>query len=119
MVPVEATMAPSHALNAIDKLLKALMKNTNPFGGKVILLGGYFRQCLPVVPHAHRAAIVQTSLKYSILWSKFKIFSLKTNVRTKDAAYREWLLKIGNGELNSQFGDDIIKIPNGGSKFHC
>jgi hypothetical protein len=41
-------MAPSYALNAVDKLFKDLMSNELPFGGKVMLLGGDFRQCLPV-----------------------------------------------------------------------
>lgn len=65
-----------------------------------------------MVPHAHRAAIVQTSLKYSLLWTGFKTLTLKTNIRAEDTSYRDWLLKIGNGELSTEFGDDIIKIPN-------
>lgn len=75
-------------------------------------MGGDFRQCLPVVPHAHRAAIVQTSLKYSHLWTGFTTLTLKTNIRAEDTSYRDWLLKIGNEELSTEFGDDIIKIPN-------
>ncbi|RLU21806.1 hypothetical protein DMN91_006182 [Ooceraea biroi] len=47
----EATMAPCHALNTVDKLLKDIMGNQRPFGDKVVLLGGDFRQCLLVVPH--------------------------------------------------------------------
>uniref|UniRef100_A0A8C4SGL7 ATP-dependent DNA helicase n=1 Tax=Erpetoichthys calabaricus TaxID=27687 RepID=A0A8C4SGL7_ERPCA len=60
----ECTMASSHLLNTIDKLLQALMNNNIPFGGNVLLLGGDFRQCLAIVPHAMRSAIVQSSLKY-------------------------------------------------------
>lgn len=52
-----------------NKILEAIMKNNNPFGGKVLLLGGDFRQSLPVLPHGHRAVTVQTSLKYLILWT--------------------------------------------------
>ena len=33
----EAPMAPLHALNTIDRLLKKLMNNDLPFGGKVIV----------------------------------------------------------------------------------
>ncbi len=36
------------ALRCIDQLLRDLMETTELFGGKVILLGGDFRQTLPV-----------------------------------------------------------------------
>ncbi|XP_065357099.1 uncharacterized protein LOC135951382 [Calliphora vicina] len=108
----EATMAHSHALNAVDKLLKIFTEKSKFFGGKVLLLGCDFRQCFPVVPHAHWVAVVQTSLKYSVLWSNFKILPLKTNMRAVDTTYRDWLLKMGNRELTSEFGEDIIEIPN-------
>jgi hypothetical protein len=35
----EAPMAPLHALNTINRLLQKIMKNSLPFGGKVIFLG--------------------------------------------------------------------------------
>ena len=38
----ESTMATSHALNTVDRLLKEIMNNHLPFGGKVTLLGGDF-----------------------------------------------------------------------------
>lgn len=56
-----------------------------------------FRQCLLVVPYAHRAAIVQTSIKFSNVWTHFKILKLKTNVKSVDPAYTAWLTHIGNG----------------------
>jgi hypothetical protein len=56
-------MATHHALDAVDRLLKDLMDNELPFGGKVILLSGYFRQCLPIVKHASRF-VVQSCIKY-------------------------------------------------------
>jgi len=60
----EATMTPCHALNAVDKLLRVVMKKPDlPYGGKPVLLGGDFRQCLPIVPHGHRVKIVEASIK--------------------------------------------------------
>ena len=35
----EATMADQFILAAIDKLLRTIMDNEDPFGGKIILLG--------------------------------------------------------------------------------
>jgi hypothetical protein len=110
----ESTMAPSYALNAVDKLFKDLMSNELPFGGKVMLLGGDFRQCLPVVRHGNRVRIVQTSIKYSPSWRGFEQIKLSTNMRANDdSVFSEWLLKLGDGNLtnNENFDRDTIEIP--------
>jgi hypothetical protein len=88
----EATMAPSHAINAVDKLLREIMEVDVPFGGKILLLGGDFRQCLPVVPHAQRSAVVESSIMLSTLWKEFEHLSLSENVRSTDFEYGQWLL---------------------------
>ena len=54
----EAPMAPCEALEAVDMLLQQLMANALPFGGKVVVLGGDFRQVLPVMPHCSRDEVV-------------------------------------------------------------
>ena len=48
----EASMVPSHALIAIDRCQRDITLNDVTFGGKIFLLGGDFRQVLPVVPEA-------------------------------------------------------------------
>jgi len=97
-------MAESYALNAVDYLLKDLMSNEKPFGGKVMLLGGDFRQCLPVVKHGNRVKVVQTSIKYSLHWWKFEQIKLSTNMRSNnDCVFSEWLLKLGDGKLTKKF----------------
>ena len=50
----EASMIPSHALHAIDICLQDITGVASHFGGKILLLGGNFRQVLPVV---HRNVI--------------------------------------------------------------
>uniref|UniRef100_UPI00358DF35C uncharacterized protein n=1 Tax=Myxine glutinosa TaxID=7769 RepID=UPI00358DF35C len=45
----EAPMTPAYALAAVDRCLRDVTSNNIPFGGKVLLLGGDFRQVLPVV----------------------------------------------------------------------
>ena len=47
----EASMMPIHTLKAIDNLLRELTGENIPFGGKIFVLGGDFRQVLPVIPH--------------------------------------------------------------------
>ncbi|XP_021967368.1 uncharacterized protein LOC110862486 [Folsomia candida] len=109
----ESTMASVHALHCIDRLLKEIMRNDLPFGGKVLLLGGDFRQTLPIIPHGDAVSIVQASIKFSHLWRKFQILKLNNNVRSLDKEYSDWLIKLGNGELTNVDGlqDSLIEIP--------
>ena len=110
----ETTMAPSCALTCINRLLQDIMQNKDPFGGKVFVLGGDFRQTLPVVPHGSRSAIVEASVKFTELWDKFRVIKLNNNVRSVDKQFSDWLLKVGNGELTNDFGlsEDIIEVPS-------
>ena len=54
----EAPMMNKFAFEAVDKSFQDLMNNTNLFGGKIIVLGGDFRQILPVVVRGNQAKIV-------------------------------------------------------------
>ena len=110
----EATMAPADALRCTDKLLQDIMKNDLPFGGKTIFLGGDFRQTLLVLPHGNRAAIVEKTLKFHPLWSKFHILQLDNNVPATDPNFSSWLIKLGDGSLTNEYSlhDDIFQIPN-------
>ena len=45
----EAPMAHRHLLEALDRTLRDVTDTEEPFGGKVLLLGGDFRQILPVI----------------------------------------------------------------------
>ena len=73
-------MASIRALKAIDKLLRDLMKNNIPFGGKVFVMGGDFRQTPPVVHKGSRAKIVENSIK-SYVSQNFEVFELTKNMR--------------------------------------
>lgn len=52
-----------------------------PFGGIPILLGGDCRQILLVIPRETKEQIIKVSLNSSYLWSSFKVFNLKENMR--------------------------------------
>jgi len=43
-----------------------------PFGGKVMVFGGDFRQVLPVVTRGTRAQITDATLQRSYLWDKIR-----------------------------------------------
>ena len=64
----EAPMTHRHALELIDRLLQDLMDSNQPFGGKVVVLGGDFRQVLPVIRKGSRPQIVNASIVNSYCW---------------------------------------------------
>ena len=113
----EASMVPSLALNAIDLMLRDITGTEVPFGGKIFLLGGDFRQVLPVVPRSSRAVIFENCLKSSHLWSLFTVFKLTKNMRARgsELEFANWLLSLGNGELTSDpeyIHTDSIVVPS-------
>ena len=104
----EATMLDRYMLEAMDRTLKDVMNKPElPFGGKVIILAGDFRQCLPVVPGASRPGTIQHCINQSHLWSKFQVLQLTENMRVRacgDAtleAFDQWTLSVGNGSMES------------------
>jgi len=56
-------MANKYHLECVDRTLRDLTSTDRPFGGKVVLFGGDFRQVLPVMRHAERAKIVSMTIK--------------------------------------------------------
>ena len=112
----EASMIDVHAFHAIDKSLRDITQHSNvPFGGKLIVLGGDFRQVLPVVPHAGPAEIIEHCLKRSHLWQYVQVFPLTLNMRANqdERQFSDWLLQLGNGTLQSTVSENIdtIDIP--------
>jgi hypothetical protein len=69
----EAPMMHCRAFEAVDRTLRDLMQSDDAqatekiFGGKTVVLGGDFRQILPVIPKGGREDIVSASLPRSHL----------------------------------------------------
>ena len=102
----EATMLDRYQLEAMDRSLRDLMGLPDkPFGGKILILAGDFRQCLPVVPGANRAGTIKHCINQSDLWRHFQLFKLTTNMRVMASddpilqQFDKWTLSIGNGEM--------------------
>ncbi|XP_076945953.1 uncharacterized protein LOC143617210 [Bidens hawaiensis] len=72
-------MTHKHAFEALDRTLKDMlgqsgnMNNERPFGEKVVVFGGDFRQTLPVIQGGTRQEIVNASLCSSYLWGEGKL----------------------------------------------
>ena len=112
----ELSMIPKHALNAIDKLSQDVCNNKFPFGGKVILLGGHFRQILPIVRRGQPVVIIEVCIKCSEHWQYFQRLSLTEDRRilSEEVEFPQWLLKFGNGSLPVKAGSLLggcIEVP--------
>ena len=64
----EASMIPLKAMELADKLLRDCCNKDNlPFGGKKVILGGDFRQILPIVKNGSKFEILEECIKCSRL----------------------------------------------------
>lgn len=102
-------MLPKYGLHNMDQLLRAIANPNLPFGGKIMVLGGDFHQCLPIQPRANRSELLDLSIKRSYLWRHLNTFSLKKNMRVdpEQKQFAKYLLKLGNGELPMNAMDEI------------
>ena len=128
----EPPMAHKYIFEALDRSLRDTMKQVSPelkalpFDGKTVVLGGNFRQVLPVVPNGSRGQIVAASSKRSSLWQHVKVCKLSINMRellcrqngdlanaAAQQAFSDFLLRIGEGRepIHAEMGDDMIKQP--------
>lgn len=112
----EASMMPTAFIDELDRMLRDFTGIKKPFGGKIVLFSGDFRQTLPVFPGSTRFEIVAQCITNSNLFRQnFQIFRLTTNMRLNpdQIGFREWLLSLGNGEL-PRYKDrhpDLIRLP--------
>ena len=125
----EASMAHRNCFETVDCSLQDIMQIEdprnfeNPFGGKVVVLGGDFRQILPVVKKGKQKDIVYSAISKSHLWNYCHVFKLQTNMRLRQnnmsemetssiKDFSEWILKIGDGDFGEEDDDNKITIPN-------
>ncbi|WOH13976.1 hypothetical protein DCAR_0933491 [Daucus carota subsp. sativus] len=122
-----------YSFECLDRSLRDIMKAVDPkrfhmpFGGITIVLGGDFRQILPVIPLAGRGEIVGASITRSKLWKLASVYKLHHNMRLNKGNNREeiealthfaqWVLDIGDGKVgrptnnNKEYGEDDIAVP--------
>ncbi|XP_026416586.1 uncharacterized protein LOC113312026 [Papaver somniferum] len=94
----EATMANRYAFEALDRTLRDVTKVELPFGGKILVLGGDFRQLLPIIERGTRAQAVSTCLTNAKFWKHVNVIHLKENMHSRlDPGFSEFFLRIGDG----------------------
>ncbi|XP_071688036.1 uncharacterized protein [Rutidosis leptorrhynchoides] len=101
---------------------------TRLFGRMPILLGGDFRQILPVIPKGKRQEVVHACINRSNLWNHCQLHTLTRIMRVNEYApdgaidtrkrlFNKWVLDIGDGNVpaSTRDGEDEatwIKIPD-------
>nr|KYP37244.1 putative ATP-dependent helicase YHR031C family [Cajanus cajan] len=91
----EAPMTNRYALEALDITLKDILDCNAPFGGKIMILGGDFRQVLPVVPKGTKAQMIYVCIVKSHLWPMTKVLHLRQNMQSlQDPNFAKYLQNI-------------------------
>ncbi|GJT46022.1 ATP-dependent DNA helicase PIF1-like protein [Tanacetum coccineum] len=118
----EAPMTQKYAFEALDKTLRDILGFQKPekreqiFGGMTVLLGGDFRQILPVIPKGKRPDVVQACINRSELWKHCNVFTLTRSMRVNEyypngeidnqkQDFNQWVLSVGNGIVPAKAKD--------------
>lgn len=129
----EASTINRFAFEAVVRTIRDLVKNTpycsedRIFGGKLFVLGGDFRQILPVVSKVGHELTVSSSLPRSTIWRNCQVLHLRTNMQVLSSSlspqmhieyqnFASWVISVGEGNVQEtriyETGDaNWIKIP--------
>ncbi len=127
----EASMISRNTVLAVDRSLRDIMHSvdpilgTVPFGGKIFVFGGDFRQVLPVIPRGSRADVVEQCLNQIPLWRYVQRLPLRVNMRVLQALhgsdlqmanhladFSQYLLDVGNGAIPTVEDYEYIRVRN-------
>jgi hypothetical protein len=93
-------------------------KENIPFGGKVMLAGGDFRQLMPIWDRSSKLSAFDACVKSAHdgsnvnLWSAFQELSLTENMRAReDNEFVDFLDKIGNGTKDENGIEGYARMP--------
>jgi hypothetical protein len=113
----EISMQSKYAVEAIDRAFQDLMEDKRPFGGKIVIFGGDFRQTLPVVPGGSILDQADKCMINSPIWNHVTTFHLTENLRLINTDHPDssrinrdfynWLLSVGNGSNQTEMTSNI------------
>ncbi|KAK4411839.1 ATP-dependent DNA helicase PIF1 [Sesamum angolense] len=102
-------MADKKAIETVDRTLREMFGVDLPFGGKIMILGGDFRQVVPVVVGGTRSQAVKASNVESHLWSSIKVLHLVENIREQnDQSFSNFYCALDRA-LITPLNDDVNK----------
>ncbi|XP_074356468.1 uncharacterized protein LOC141696187 [Apium graveolens] len=120
----EDPMTHHFVFEAVDRTFRDIRSKVDPnvgtltYDGLTMVLGGDFRQVLPIIQKKGRGEIVAASISKSRLWQYCKVFTVRENMRIertvpkvtihgKKVQFRDWVLSLGDGlEQTIIIGDD-------------
>ena len=130
----EALMTSRRCFECLDRTLRDLLSCDDPFlanvpfGGIIVVLGGDFRQILPLIEGGSRPEIVDATITNSPIWKSVLVLRLSINMRLSMpgadpvlqqgvALFSKWVLDLGNGKLpatkrEGESETTWIKIPD-------
>src|SRR6266540_7364978 len=112
-------MAHRFTFEAVDRSFRDITQIDKLFGGISFIMGGDFRQILPVVIRGTHGQIIDACIKSSDLWKYVNVMRLTVNMRIqqqqnyKQQEFVNYLLQIGEGKkklLNFDISEDIVKL---------
>jgi len=99
----EISMISYHIAETVDRSFKYLMQNDQPFGGKIVVFCGDFRQLPPVIKHVKGEFYSLLNRDWFVAVPKF-IFTKNFRL-LNDESYDQMLQRVGDGM------DEQIEIP--------
>uniref|UniRef100_A0A914QDD0 ATP-dependent DNA helicase n=1 Tax=Panagrolaimus davidi TaxID=227884 RepID=A0A914QDD0_9BILA len=112
----EAPMQHKSVLERVNYIIRELAGIENHhslFGNKTMILGGDFKQLLPVMKKQQPRAAYEASLLCCDLFrDNFKLYTLTFNQRAEfDPTYAAWLNDVANGLWTTTFGPNMLQLP--------
>jgi hypothetical protein len=99
----ECSMVHQHVADTVERSLRDVMGVSQPFGGKVIVFMGDFKQLLPVVRHGRGQ---DYTIQRCAWWAHVSVLSFTKNWRAAIAPqFSSFLEDVGNGVI------DTIEVP--------
>ena len=110
----EISMTSNRILDCLDRTLRDLCEIEAPFGNKILLFAGDYRQILPIVEFGTREEITAQIAKNSYFWSSVKKFKLSKNFRLdeNDESFDKYQQDAGLGRLETNADGEVELPPN-------
>ncbi|AES90176.1 PIF1-like helicase [Medicago truncatula] len=108
----EAPMTNKYCLEALDRSLRDILDCDALFGGKVMIMGGDFRQVLPLIQKGSKAQLISACIIRSNLWANIKVLHLVQNMRSmNDPEFAQFLMRIGDSVEPTKL-NAMVRIPH-------
>jgi ATP-dependent DNA helicase PIF1 len=109
----ECSMVHHDVADTLERSLRDLMHDTRPFGGKVVVFMGDFKQLLPVVRYGRGH---EHTMQQCAWWRDVVHLHFRQNWRAiRDPAFAAFLESVGCGDLNEVVVPDSSRVEDVGA----